>query len=267
MTSEMQPKQRRFLISLLLVGVVPAALFKFVIGPITAKAEREEQARVALLNEQRAQERKGAIDEAADITARARAKWRKEVLEAGASGALGTIPPLVTVRRNEVGDFVFTNVSGQPICFAVARIVLPARCTLGPVGTCQAMATGDEVEFDTTNRRNDPTCRSETLEFRIGNSVTSDLPWWSASALEDFDRVTALFETEFKRAQSGGGVGAVDGIESRQLKAESIEGEKFLADTTAADRWRTVITPLRQIQLDAMVAKQSGAVEEKPPVR
>jgi hypothetical protein len=262
----MEPKQRRFLISLLLVGVVPAALFKFVVGPIAEKPKREEQERAALLNKQRAQERKVAIDEAADITARARAKWRKDVLDANASGALGSIPPLVSVRRNDGGDFVFTNISGQPICFAVARVALPASCSFGPVGTCQTMAPGEEIEFDTTSRRSDPPCHSGTLEFRIGNSVTSDLPWWSDSALEDFDRVTGLLEAEFKRAQSGAGVGALDRFDLRQLQAENIEGEKFLADSTAAERWRTVIAPLRQIQLDAMIAKQSGAAEEERPI-
>jgi hypothetical protein len=262
----MEPRQRRFLISLLLFGVVLAALFKFVVGPIVEKPEREEQEQETRLNEQRAHERMNALEKAAEITARARAKWRKDVLEANATGALGTIPPLVAVRRNDGGDFVFTNISGQPICFAVARVALPATCSLGPVGTCQTMAPGEEVEFDTTSLRGHPPCRSQTLEFRIGDSVTSDLPWWSDSALEDFDRITGLIAAEFKRAQGGGGVGALDRIDSNQLQAESIEAEKFLADTTAAERWRTVIAPLRQIQLDVMFAKQSGAAAEETPV-
>jgi hypothetical protein len=251
----MELKQRRFLIGLLLVGVVPAFLFKFVIGPISKKPERERQEREALLNQQRAQEWKISVGEAADITARASAKWRRDVVEAGAWGELGTLPPLVTVRRNDVGDFVFTNVSGQPICFAVARVALPARCDLGAFGTCQVMAPGEAVEFDTTRRRSDPPCHSGTLEFRIGNAMTSDLPWWSDSALEDFDRVT-----------SGEGVGAVDRIDSSQLRAESMEGKKFLADTNAAERWRAVIAPLRQIQLDVMAAKQSGTAAEERSV-
>jgi len=261
----MEPKQRRFLISLLLSGLVLAALFKLVVGPIVEKPERDAQERATVLNDQRAQERMTALEKAAEITARARAKWRADVLAANASGKSGTMPPLVAVRRNDGGDFVFTNISGQPICFAVARVALPATCSLGPVGTCQVMEPGEEVEFDTSNRRNDPPCRSRTLEFRIGNSVASDLPWWSDSALEDYDRITGLIAAEFKRAQSGGGVGALDNIDTRQLQAESLEAEKFLADTTAAERWRAVIAPLRQIQLDAMIAKQNGtAVEERP---
>jgi hypothetical protein len=259
----MEPGHRRILISLLVAAAVLAGLFKYVVGPIAEEPQREEQQRSAQQEVSHAAERTAAIDVAQDRTALARAKWRKDVTDAQAHGDSSATPPLIAVRRNDGGDFVFTNISGQPICFSVARVSLPARCVLGPVGVCQTMAPGEEVEFDTRARRNDPPCRSKTLEYRIGRPVTSDLPWWSDSALEDFDRVSALLAAEFARAQKGAGVGATDAMSTSQLQAENADDAAFLGDTTAAQRWLDVLVPLQQIQLDVMAAKQAGTAGQE----
>ncbi|HZF16544.1 MAG TPA: hypothetical protein VE046_11420 [Steroidobacteraceae bacterium] len=257
----MEPRQRSFLVSTLVGFGLLALLFKFVVQPIQEHPEREAQREAQERRAQQVKERSSEISELQDVMARARAKWRADVVAANATGATGSIPPLVRVHRNDAGEFVISNVSGEQICVSVQRVSLPARCAIGPRGRCQVMAAGQELEF--VSPPGDGACRSSTLEFRIGNELTADLPWWSETALADFDRVTGLMEAEFARASAGSGVGATDALSTRQLTDEANTAKAFLAQDSVAERWRPTLALLRQVQLDTMLAEQSGDTEAR----
>ncbi len=257
----MEPRQRSFLIWVVLATVLVAGLFRFVVKPIVEEPERKKEEQAVQRAEKQAKERMSALVEARDLMLEARTKWREAVATAQA-GAASSVPPLIDVQRNDSGDFVFTNISGQALCFSVARVALPARCDLGQPERCQPMAPGEKIEFNLDGRRDEQACRSQTLEYRIGRPVSSDLPWWSDSALEDFDRVTGLMEAELDRAIKGVGVGATDNLQTGQLRAENKSYKEFVAEADPAEGWRQVLEPLRKIQLDMMAAREGNVSPE-----
>lgn len=263
----MLPRQRTFLASTLVGFGLLALLFKFAVVPINERPAKQREEQKAQRDQQSQDARQRELARLADVTKRARTQWHEDVVAAGATGPNGSIPPLVLARRNDAGEFVITNISGEPICISVARVRDQQRCELGSHGRCQLMANGEEREFAAPS--SEGACRNSPLEFRIGNEVTTDLPWWSQSALEDFDRVTALLDEEFARARAGNGFGASDNFSNGQLASEAKAAEGYLAVEGIAERWAATLRPLRQIQLDRMVVEQSGgggeAANPTPP--
>lgn len=251
----MDPSQRRFLVSLVFMAVALAGIFQFIVKPIREQPEKQRQAQQQERKQQNAARRERTLDRQQAIL-RAREKWRHEVVAAGATGRLGQVPPLVKLRRNDAAEYMVTNITSQPICVTIWRLALPQRCEIGRRGRCTVLQPGQELEF--TSPSGDGACRSKTLEFRIGNPVTTDLPWWSDTALEDFDRVTALLKAEFARAGKGTGHGPTDVFRTDQLLEEIRSAETYLEVQGIIGQWQAILDPLKQVQLDSMVGEQSG---------
>lgn len=240
-----EANQKKFLASLLLMGVLSAVLFRCVIKPINEHVESEPERRLESARQAREAARDELVKRRDDILL-AREKWRSDVLEAGATGPDNTIPPLLTLERNDAGEFMVTNITEEPLCVRMWRTRQQERCELGPRNRCVAVAPGQTLEF--TAPGSDGACRGSGLEFRVGNEVTTDLPWWSASAMDDFDRVTGQMRNR-----------ELPNFE--ELRREVEAAEAYLAQEGIAEDWKAVIEPLRQVQLDRMLGGDSAVPE------
>jgi hypothetical protein len=252
----MDPRQRRFLVSLVLMAVVLAGIMQFVVKPIREQPAKQRQAQQQERTRQSAARREHTLERQQAILD-ARGKWRDEVVEAGATGPAGRVPPLVKLRRNDAAEYMVTNITSQPICVTIWRLALPQRCEIGRRGRCTVLQPGQELEF--TSPPGNGVCRSKTLEFRIGRQTTTDLPWWSDTALDDFDRVTALLEAEFERARQGAGHGPTDVFSTDQLLEEIRAAEGYLEVEGIVEQWKSVIDPMKQVQLDSMLGEHGEA--------
>lgn len=245
----MDASQKKFLASLLLMGAFSALLFQCVIKPIRQRAESEPERQLESARQAREAAHSRLLARADEILL-AREKWRSDVIKAGGTGPGSSIPPLIALRRNDAGEFMVTNIAGEPICLRMWRTRQAERCELGLRNRCVVISPGETMEFAAPNAQG--ACRGQGFEFRIGNEVTTDLPWWSASALDDFDRATSLIRESSP-------------LDYEALRREIEVAAAYLADEGVAERWKRVIEPLRQIQLDSMTSKEGAAESELAP--
>jgi len=115
--------------------------------------------------------------------------WLADVYAAGAHGAAGASPPLLTASLDE-DHVLVTNVSGRTLgCVRMstgsnARQHEACRMVVGyrnPV--CESMEPGSTLTFVFQNGAPE-SCSTEPLSYEIGSPSLPEPSWWSDSALD-----------------------------------------------------------------------------------
>lgn len=131
--------------------------------------------------------------------------WRQRVASTGASGPLGTYPPMLevtdrgdSVTLKNIGDKVVqcaelkrvpavTVEAGSSSCVMVVRGTFYSSSSAGtPYMTCVPMRPGELLGYE-LKPGSGAYCATLPLEFRVGGPDSPDVTWWSESALVEFD--------------------------------------------------------------------------------
>lgn len=123
----------------------------------------------------------------ADVSAR----WRADVSAAGASGELGTVPPMLEITARDPDIWQVRNLARSPACVRLVRVAKSAsglsRCRLDATTECVEVSAGAVRDIALPPHDASPGCREAKLEFRVGTPMLPEPSWWSATALEHLD--------------------------------------------------------------------------------
>jgi hypothetical protein len=163
-----------------------------------------------------------------DLRAQTRTRWRADMEAAGATGAPGVVPPMLEVYDQGRGVWRVTNRHSQWVLVRLSRVAPPEgasvawrRCVLDESSPFLEIPAGGTRRFVL-----EAGCAGSLLEFRVGEQMRPDLPWWTSTALEEFDRGTSRIDSGHEHWNAA------------RLTAEISSLENTLANTDRAARWR-----------------------------
>lgn len=123
-----------------------------------------------------------------------RRSWLARIEASGASGAPGTVPPMLEVNVRRLGVLQVKNLSAASTCVRLARVAPPresgegwVRCELDASNTCLEIPAGASRFI--TLESGGPTggCPNSRLEFRVGHEEMAGPSWWTQTALADLE--------------------------------------------------------------------------------
>jgi hypothetical protein len=195
-----------------------------------AAAAREARAKA----EQELKARTQALERLQYLRSQVNARWLKDVEAAHAFGAMGVVPPMLSLVEN--GSFVeVTNLHRARLCVLVERVSRTVteieRCRVGGL-RCSAIEPGATVRLQMFRAGNPPACLEAPFEFRIGSPSDPEPSWWSQPALRE-------------AARFGFGAMRDEELDDAQIAAETARLNTLLSDTTRAQRWRAELSSPR----------------------
>jgi hypothetical protein len=167
------------------------------------------------------------------LRADARARWRADLVAAGATGAPGVVPPILEVKPKGPGIWQVKNLSPATVCVRLARVSQPEygkgrwlRCPLDVIQECSEILAGTTRHLTLEVNDRVAGCVSTLLEYEVGTFNQPEPSWWSATALENLDAP----DSSPDRAHTKWSL--------EQLRDEITRLERLLAQADRAARWR-----------------------------
>jgi hypothetical protein len=165
-----------------------------------------------------------------ELSAVVPARWRDDVMAAGATGKPGEVPPMIRMTPVQRGMWQVTNLIDKPVCVRITRVIEEdgrrQRCPLDAETQCREIGRKASRRILLYENPSVPACAHGQLEFRVGTAASPEPSWWTRTALEDFDPAAVVDDLRYRKY-------SID-----HLRGEIALFEAMLADRQRATRWR-----------------------------
>lgn len=135
-----------------------------------------------------------------------RQSWLARIESSGATGAPGTVPPMLEVNVRRLGVLQVKNLSAASTCVRLARIAPPresgegwVRCELDASNTCLEIPAGASRFITLESAGPTGGCPNSMLEFRVGHEEMAGPSWWTQTALADLEHSGPTADTSHLR--------------------------------------------------------------------
>jgi len=135
-----------------------------------------------------------------------RQSWLARIESSGATGAPGTVPPMLEVHVRRLGVWQVKNLSAASTCVRLARVAPPresgegwVRCELDASNTCLEIPAGASRLFALESAGLTGGCPNSRLEFRVGHEEQAGPSWWTQTALAELEQLGPKADTSHRR--------------------------------------------------------------------